>query len=63
VPFRHLLVFANAITLTVFVLVDLALWRLRLMGAPPAEGFHAPIWVPPVAALVSVILLVAEFVF
>ena len=63
VPFRHLLVFANAITLVVFVLVDLALWRLRLMGRPPADGFHAPIWVPPVAALVSLILLVAEFVF
>jgi amino acid transporter len=60
VPFRHLLVFANAITLVVFVLVDLALWRLRLLGPPPAEGFHAPIWVPPAAALVSLTLLVAE---
>jgi amino acid transporter len=63
VPFRQLLVFANAITLVVFVLVDLALWRLRLLGSPPAEGFHAPIWVPPVAALVSLTLLVAEILF
>ena len=60
VPFRQLLVFANAITLVVFVLVDLALWRLRLLSSPPAEGFRAPIWVPPVAALVSLILLAAE---
>ncbi|HEX4366169.1 MAG TPA: amino acid permease [Rhodopila sp.] len=63
VPFRHLLVFANAVTLAVFILVDLALWRLRLLGPPLAEGFHAPIWVPPIAALVSLILLVAEFLF
>jgi amino acid transporter len=63
VPFGRLLVVANAITLMVFTLVDLALWRLRRLGPPAVEGFHAPSWVPPVAALLSVVMLVSEILF
>ena len=59
VPFERLLVLANAITLAVFTLVDLALWRLRRAG-PPANGFHAPIWVAPAAAAFSAALLLSE---
>lgn len=60
VPFGRLLVLANAVTLVVFTLVDLALWRLRLKGPPPADAFHTPAWVPPVAALMSAALLMGE---
>ena len=63
VPFERLLVLANAITLAVFVLVDLALWRLRWRGPPPAGRFHAPVWVAPVAAALSLALLVSEVLF
>jgi len=63
VPFSRLLVVANAITLIVFTLVDLALWRLQRLGPPAAEGFHAPAWVPPVAALLSAVMLVSEILF
>jgi basic amino acid/polyamine antiporter, APA family len=63
VPFERLLVVADAITLAMFALVDLALWRLRLIEPPPVEGFVAPAWVPPVAALLSLLLLAGEFMF
>jgi len=62
VPFERLLVVSNAITLAVFILVDLALWRLRLRGIV-AEGFRAPLWVPPTAAATCIMLLVAELLF
>ena len=38
VPFEHLLALSNAITLTLFALVDLALWRLRWKGQPTVQG-------------------------
>jgi APA family basic amino acid/polyamine antiporter len=63
VPFERLLVLANAITLAVFTLVDLALWRLRLRAPPPPAGFRAPVWVPPIAALLSMMLLISELLF
>ncbi len=62
VPFEHLLALSNAITLTLFVLVDLALWRLHRLGPPPG-GFRAPAWVPPVAVATCAVLLVCELVF
>ena len=61
VPFEPLLVLTNALTLGVFVLVDLALWRLHRAGPPAAGGFVAPRWVPPVAALLALLLMGAEF--
>ena len=63
VPFEHLLAASNAITLILFTLVDLALWRLRRMGPPPAQGFHAPGWVPPLAAASCLVLLACEILF
>jgi amino acid transporter len=60
VPFERLVALSNAITLAVFALVDLALWRLRLLGPPPTEGFHAQAWVPPVAAASSIALMASE---
>ncbi|MDR3534868.1 MAG: APC family permease [Acetobacteraceae bacterium] len=59
VPFEHLLVLTNLLTLGVFTLVDLALWRLQWRD-PARAGFHAPGWVPPLAALLSIALILAE---
>jgi amino acid transporter len=57
--FEQLLVLANALTLAIFVLVDLALWRVhRKAGAAP--GFTAPAWVPPAAAALAAGLVLAE---
>ncbi len=62
VPFEHLLVLANLITLGVFVLVDLSLWRVHRTHPPAAEAvFTAPRWAPPVAALMAAGLMAAEF--
>ena len=61
VPFEHLLVLANALTLAVFALIDLALWQVK-RRAPATPGvFTVPFWVPPLAAAMAVCLMLAEF--
>ncbi len=59
-PFERLLAWTNAITLGVFALVDLALWRLHQRRPTPSAGFTAPGWVPPLAALLAIALMAAE---
>ena len=59
-PFERLLVWTDAITLGVFALVDLALWRLHQRQPATPVSFTAPRWVPPLAALLCVILMVSE---
>jgi amino acid transporter len=62
VPFEKLLALANALTLGIFVVVDLALWRIK-RRQPAGQGvFGAPRWVPPAAAALSVGLIVAAVV-
>ncbi len=60
-PFEHLLVWTNALTLTVFTIVDLALWRLQRSRSEAGQGFAVPRFVAPLAAAVSLALLAAEF--
>ena len=57
VPFEHLLVLTNLITLVVFALVDLALWRVQ-RGEPAVNGVSR--WLPLLAAAFCVALIVAE---
>lgn len=60
IPFEQLLVFANAVTLSIFALIDLALWHLR-RNAPPAGGsFTVFGWVPLTAAALAVALMLGE---
>jgi APA family basic amino acid/polyamine antiporter len=59
-PFEHLLSLANLVTLAVFVLVDLALWRVQRRGTPHPGTFAVPHWLPPVAALLAALLIAAE---
>lgn len=59
-PFERLLALANALTLGIFAVVDIALWRIQRRH-PAGEGvFAVPRWVPPVAAALAVGLIVAE---
>lgn len=61
VPFEHLLVVANMVTLGIFTLVALALWRVqRRPGADQGEAFRVPAWVPLLAAILCVGLMAAE---
>jgi amino acid transporter len=60
-PFRDLLVTANVLTLAIFVLVNLALWRLHRIDGGTFKGFRVPGWVPPLAASVALGLILAEF--
>jgi amino acid transporter len=60
VSFEQLLVLSNLLTLAIFVLVDLALWRLKLIGDLISPGFSAPVWVPPAAAVLAAGLMLTE---
>jgi APA family basic amino acid/polyamine antiporter len=60
VPFERLLVLADALTLGVFVVVDLALWRVKRTAAAGVAAFAVPAWVPPVAAALAGALMLAE---
>ncbi len=60
VPFERLLALANALTLGIFAVVDIALWRIQ-RRQPAGEGvFAVPRWVPPAAAALAVGLIVSE---
>jgi amino acid transporter len=60
IPFERLLALANALTLGVFAVVDIALWRIQ-RRQPAGEGvFAVPRWVPLAAAAFAVGLIVSE---
>lgn len=59
-PFQSLLVAANAITLGIFLLVNVALMLIHTRDPVLNGSFKAPRWAPPIAALLSVALLAAE---
>jgi APA family basic amino acid/polyamine antiporter len=59
-PFEHLLSLANLITLAIFALVDIALWRVKRRDPGVAGRFMVPGWLPLVAAALAVGLILAE---
>jgi basic amino acid/polyamine antiporter, APA family len=61
--FDQLLVLANAATLLLFALVDLSLWRVQRHAPAGAGRFAAPRWMPPLAAALALLLLLAELTF
>jgi amino acid transporter len=61
VSFEQLLVAANGVTLLLFALVNSALWRIKRRDPAPADAFVVPAWVPPLAAVTSMALLLTEF--
>jgi APA family basic amino acid/polyamine antiporter len=60
VPFLHLVAVTSTITLLVFALVNLALWRLQ-RRQPRDAGFRVPQFIPPMAAVANLALAVAQF--
>ena len=60
VPFLHLVAVTSTITLLIFAVVNLALWRLQ-RRQPHSVGFRVPRFIPPVAALANIALAVAQF--
>ncbi len=61
-PFERLLTLANALTLGIFVVVDLALWRIQRRQPAGDDVFAVPRWVPPAAAALSLGLIVAAVI-
>jgi basic amino acid/polyamine antiporter, APA family len=62
-PFASLLRLSTALTLCVFTLVSLSLWRLQQRTPRHDLDFHVPRWVPVAAALGSTGLIVAQCAF
>ena len=58
--FLHLVALTSTITLLVFALVNIALWRLQ-RRRPRSAGFRVPRFVPLAAALANVALAMAQF--
>lgn len=50
----------SLVTLAVFALCNLALWRLKRRGPTPPEAPHLPIWLPLIGAAVSLAVLAVE---
>ncbi|HWV51143.1 APC family permease [Pseudorhodoplanes sp.] len=62
IPFERLLSLANMLTLGIFAVVDIALWRIQ-RRQPAGDGmFTVPRWVPLAAAACAVALMFAEIV-
>jgi basic amino acid/polyamine antiporter, APA family len=61
-PFHALLRLSTTLTLLVFVLVSLSLWRLQPRAPRPDLAFHVPRWVPIAATLGNLGLIAAQWV-
>ncbi len=61
IPFERLLTLANALTLGIFAIVDIALWRVQRKQPAGEVVFAVPRWVPPAAAALTVGLILAEW--
>ena len=59
IPFTQLVTATSAMTLIVFLLVNLALWRLHRTKRHPG-AIRAPRWMPPLAILFCLGLLLSE---
>ena len=59
VPFTQLVAATSATTLIVFLMVNLALWRLHT-EKKPHDGIRAPRWMPPLAFVFCLGLLSAQ---
>jgi amino acid transporter len=50
----------SLVTLAVFTICNLALWRLKRRGPAPAGAPNLPLWLPVLGAAVSLAVLVVE---
>lgn len=57
-PLTALAKMTSMLILTVFALVNLALYRIRRGGPSPTDGFRIPLWVPAVGCVTSAIFAV-----
>jgi len=59
-PLLSLAKLTSFVTLIIFTLMNVALWRIKRRGDPDYQGFQVPLWVPAVGATVSLLLLVSQ---
>lgn len=59
IPFSALVQATSTITLSIFALVNLSLWRLKARDPRPDLAIRAPAWSPPLAALTCLGLIAA----
>lgn len=59
-PFESLLYLSTTLTLIIFSLVSLSLWRLKQLAPAPALAFKIPLWIPVIATFGNVCLIFAQ---
>lgn len=59
-PFERLLALANLVTLAIFALVDIALWRVKRRDPGLPGRFRVPGWLPLLAGALAMGLIAAE---
>ena len=52
-PLLSLAILTSFVTLSIFTLVNLALWRIKIRSEPAPESFSVPLWVPIVGFFLS----------
>ncbi len=57
-PLGNLARMTSFVTLSIFLLMNLSLLRLRARGPEPATGFRAPVWTPWLGAACCLVLMV-----
>lgn len=61
-PFESLLRLSTSLTLIVFALISLALFRLKLRQTSPNPDFSIPLWIPLVSFCGNAALIFAQFI-
>ena len=59
--FKSLIVIANLLTLAIFIVVNLALLRVRSTHGVSDGVFAAPVWVPAMGVILSLLMMIAHF--
>jgi len=59
-PLLSLAKLTSFVTLIIFTLMNLALWRIKRRRELTYQGFTVPLWVPVVGAVVSVLFLITQ---
>jgi len=59
-PLLSLAKLTSFVTLIIFTLMNLALWRIKRRREQTYQGFTVPLWVPGIGALVSVLFLITQ---
>ena len=59
-PLLSLARLTSFVTLVIFTLMNLALWRIKRRGDADYDGFQVPLWIPGGGATISLLFLIVQ---